>query len=336
MKKEHKFSIEKIEILNEKGKVNSKLMPKLSKNKVLQLYSWMRLIREFDRKSLALQRTGKIGTYASMLGQEGTIVGSTSALRKQDWLFPSYRMSGGMIVKGARMDQLFLYWGGDERGMSFKKGINVFPIAIPVASQTLHATGFSWGAKIESKDLFSLVDFGDGATSKGDFHEAMNFAGAFNLPVIFLCQNNQYAISTPLKEQTASPTIAQKAIAYGIEGVQVDGNDIFAVYKVVNDAIKKKKPILVEALTYRMEDHTTSDDAKKYRSLKEKKRWEIKDPLLRLRLYLESKKWWNKNKESKLVEKVQIDVKKAVQKYLKTKPPKREDMFNYLFAKKEK
>jgi pyruvate dehydrogenase E1 component alpha subunit len=331
-----KFEVKRLEILSPTGKIDSKLMPKLTNSQIKQLYYWMHLTRAFDNKALKLQRTGRMGTYASMLGQEATIIGSTFALRKQDFLFPSFRMNGGMMVKGVPMHQLYQYWGGDERGMKFPKGTNVFPICITVGEQQLHGTGYAWGLKLQKKKAVVLSDFGDGATSEGDFHEALNFAGVFKAPMIFLCQNNKWAISLSRNKQTASQTIAQKAIAYGIKGIQVDGNDIFAMYKATQDAIKdaiKGIPTLIEADTYRMESHTTSDEATKYRPTKEVKEWQKKDPILRLRLFMEKKKIWNKKEEEKLLQRVQKEVDVASKKYLAIQKPAKEEMFKYMFAK---
>lgn len=330
-----KFEVQRLEILDEKGNVDKKIQPKLSPKQIKDIYRWMILTRVFDTKALALQRTGRLGTYASQLGQEATIIGSTYALRKQDWLFPSYRMSGGMLLRDFNMTQLYQYWGGDERGMKCDKNVNVFPLCITVGEQPLHATGFAWGLKLRKQKTVVLTDFGDGATSTGDFHEALNFAGVFKAPVIFLCQNNQYAISVPVEKQTAAETIAQKAIAYGIRGIQVDGNDILAVYKAMQEAITcalKGQPTLIEAYTYRRADHTTADDASRYRKENEVKAWEKKDPLLRLRLYMEKKKMWTKNDEGNVWRECQVIVDKAAKAYEALPKPKREDMFNYIYA----
>ncbi|MBI5797436.1 pyruvate dehydrogenase (acetyl-transferring) E1 component subunit alpha [Candidatus Woesearchaeota archaeon] len=329
------FTVQRLEVLNEHGKEDRRLMPKLSQKQIKELYKWMYITRVFDAKALKLQRTGRLGTYASMLGQEAAIIGSAYALRKQDWLFPSFRISGAMLLRGIDMAKLYSYWGGDERGSKPEKGVNVFPLCITVGEQPLHATGYAWGLKMQKKNAVVLTDFGDGATSEGDFHEALNFAGVFKAPVIFLCQNNQYAISIPVKKQTASETLAQKAIAYGIKGIQVDGNDIFAMLKATQDAIRdagKGKPTLIEAYTYRMSDHTTSDDAKKYRSEKEVKSWMKKDPMLRLRRYMERKNIWNAKEEEKLQKEVEAMVDKAVKQYESMTPAPKEDIFKYIYA----
>jgi pyruvate dehydrogenase E1 component alpha subunit len=331
-----KFEIKRLEVLSPSGKVDKKLMPKLSSSQVKELYRWMVLTRAFDTKALKLQRTGRLGTYASMLGQEATIVGSGYALRKQDFLFPSFRMNGAMFIKGVKMHQIYQYFGGDERGMKFDKGVNVFPICITVGEQQLHGTGYAMGLKLQKKKAVVLSDFGDGATSEGDFHEAMNFAGVFKAPMVFLCQNNKWAISVPTAKQTAAKTIAQKAIAYGVKGIQVDGNDIFAMYRATKEAIadaQRGKPTLIEADTFRMQSHTTSDESTKYRPIKMVKEWEIRDPILRLRKYMVAQRMWDKTKEEKLVKDVQREVDAAAKKYLAIKKAPTKDMYNYLFAR---
>lgn len=329
------FTIERIEILNEKGEADKKLLPKMSEKQILEMYRWMNVTRTFDRKAVALQRTGRLGTYASMLGQEATIIGSAYALRKQDWIFPSFRYSGGMLLRGIPMDKLYSYWGGDERGAKPPEKVNVFPLCITVGEQPLHATGYAWGLKLQKQNAIVLTDFGDGATSTGDLNEALNFAGVFQAPVIFLCQNNQYAISVPVSKQTAAKTLAQKAIAAGIKGVQVDGNDIFAVYKATQDAIAdalKGKPTFIEAYTYRISDHTTSDDASKYRNEKEVKEWQKKDPLQRVKIYLEKKKLWNEKKEQSLQKECDMIIDKAVKSYEAIPRAPKEDIFKYTIA----
>lgn len=329
------FEIQRTEILSEQGTLDKKISPKLSDKQVLEMYRWMHITRVFDAKAIALQRTGRLGTYASMLGQEATIIGSAYALRKQDWLVPSFRYSGGMLLRGILMDKLYSYWGGDERGAKPPENVNVFPLCITVGEQPLHATGLAWGLQLQKKNAVVLTDFGDGATSTGDFYEALNFAGVFHAPVIFLCQNNQYAISVPVTKQTAAKTLAQKAVAAGIKAIQVDGNDLFAMYKVTLDAIEdalKGNPTLIEAHTYRMSDHTTSDDATKYRSEKEVKDWQKKDPLQRVRKYLEKKKLWNQKKEEQLKKEIEVMVDKAVKSYEAIPRAPKEDIFKYTLA----
>jgi pyruvate dehydrogenase E1 component alpha subunit len=329
------FEVQRLEVMDESGTVDSKDMPNLSLDQIKNMYYWMVLTREFDIKALKLQRTGRMGTYASMMGQEATIIGSALAMRKQDWLFPSFRYNGGTFVRGVRMEQVYQYFGGDERGSKYDKGVQVFPICITVGEQPLHATGFAMGLKLQKKPGVVLTDLGDGGTSEGDFHEALNFAGVFKAPLVIICQNNKWAISVPVSRQTAAHTIAQKAVAYGIYGIQVDGNDIFAMYKATQEAIiraEKGLPTLIEADTFRMSDHTTSDDAKKYRDESVVKEWEIKDPIRRLKLYMEKQKIWTNTDEEKLLLRVKTEVETAVKKYESIKPAPVSDMFDYQFA----
>lgn len=333
--KTYDFHIEYVQILDEQGCYNPQDMPDLTDQQTLELYRFMVLSRAFDDKALKLQRQGRLGTYAPVLGQEATQVGSAYALGSRDWLFPSFRENASLIVRGMPMQNLFQYWGGDERGHLYQ-GLQNFPISIPISTQMLHAVGVGMAARIQKDDVAVLVHFGDGGTSEGDFHEAMNFAGVFNAPVVFFCTNNQWAISVPREQQTHTQTLAQKALAYGFPGIQVDGNDVFSVYKVTHDALehaRKSGPIMVEALTYRMGDHTTADDAKRYRTEEMLKPWRAKDPLLRLRRYLEKKNLWDATKEQILHDACEAEVKKAVDAYEETPPPSPGDFFDFTFAK---
>lgn len=329
------FHVKSLQILDEKGHANEKLMPKLSKTEIKKFYELMVLSRIFDEKALALQRQGRLGTYASTRGQEAAQVASAYALKKTDWLFPAFRESAAYITRGVPMHKTLVYWAGDERG-NLTGVPNTFPPAVPVSTQILHAVGLGWGLKMQRKKAASLVYFGDGATSRGDFHEGLNFAGVFKIPVVFLCQNNQYAISLPRERQTAAETLAQKAIAYGFEGIQVDGNDVFAVYRATKEALEKARrgggPTLIEAVTYRLGDHTTSDDASKYRSKAEVEKWKKRDPILRLQKYMQKKKIWSKEYETKLIKKSKELVEKEVKKMESIPAPNSNDMFQYTFA----
>ena len=327
------FSVDYLQILNEKGTLDKKLMPNLTKSQILWMYENMILTRAVDEKMLSMQRQGRIGTFAPVKGQEACQIGIIAALDKKDMIFPAFRETAAHIAFGLPPENLFIYYAGDERGSKTDK--NFFPIAIPVATQLLHAVGYAWGAKIKKDNVAVVVFFGDGATSEGDFHEAMNFAGVFKLPVLFVCQNNQYAISVPRKLQSASETLAQKAIAYGFDGIQVDGNDVFSVYKAANDAIlnikKGKGPYFIECITYRLGDHTTADDASKYRSQKELQEWMKKDPILRLKDYIIKNKYLSRLDEEKLHDKVKLKVEDVVKKAESIEAPNVEDIFKYTF-----
>jgi len=332
IKKVGDFKVEYLQILNEKGIVDKKLMPKLKSSEIKNIYEEMILIRVYDEIALKLQRAGRLGTYIFSKGHEAIHVGSALVIKKEDWIVPSFRAEGVLISKGVPIENIYQVYGGDERGNHFKQ--NILPISIPVGTQMLHACGLAYASKYKNKKSVAITYFGEGATSEGDFHEAMNFAGVFKLPVVFICQNNQYAISVPLKKQTASATIAQKALAYGFDGIKVDGNDVFAVYKSTKEAIEKARkniPTLIECFTYRLTDHTTADDAKKYRSNEEVKSWEKKDPIKRLEIFMLKKRLVNKNYFSKVKQEAERKVNLAVKKYeaIKDAPP--EDILKYLY-----
>lgn len=331
------FSIDMLSILDENGKVDQKLMPDLKEHEIKSIYEFMLFSRIADDRILKLQREGRCGTYASSLGQEATQVGSAFALRGKDWMFPYFREIGSHVVRKFPMANYILYWMGDERGMKVPENINNFMVCIPVATQNLHAVGAAFAMKHRKEANAVLVYLGDGATSEGDFHEAMNFAGVFNLPVVFVCQNNQYAISVPIEKQTASKTLAQKALAYGFGGLKVDGNDVFAVYAATNQALEKarsgKGPTFLECFTYRVGDHTTSDDASRYRSQQEVDEWKRKDPIERLRKYMETKGLWTKDYEDILRKDFEEQVGHAINEAESRSPQALEDIFNYMYAK---
>ena len=329
------FSVSYLQVLDEKGKVDSKLMPRISDSVSKKMYEMMVLSRVFDTRCVSLQRQGRSGTYASILGQEAIQIGSVFAVKKQDLIFPSFREQGVYITRGMPLDLLLAFWIGDERGMKIPKDVNVFPVSIPVGSHLPHAVGAGMAFQYQKKKAVSLAYFGDGATSTGDFHEAMNFAGVFKAPVVFICQNNQYAISVPVKEQTAAETLAQKAIAYGFSGIKVDGNDVFAVYKATSEALKKARagggPTFIECFTYRRGDHTTADDASRYRPKKEVKSWEAKDPIERLKNYMKKKKLFSAAYEKKVLKWAEKAVDDAVKKAEAMPDQPKTEIFDYMF-----
>jgi len=325
-----------LQILQEDGTLNGTPMPKLSTQEILEIYRTMVLCKVFDDIAVKLQRQGRIGPYVTVRGQEAAQVASSFAMEDSDWMFPSYRESAAYIARKVPLKNLFMYWMGDERYAGDKANGNNFPVTIPVSTQIPHAVGVAFAAKIKGDKIASLVYFGDGATSRGDFHEGMNFAGVFKLPVVFLCQNNQWAISVPRSKQTASETIAQKAVAYGFEGVVVDGNDVFAVYKATKDALEKAKngggPTLIECVTYRLTDHSTADDAKRYRSNEEVEFWKKRDPIDRFRIFLERKGLWSAEDERKLLSECEQVLSAAIKEAESVASPKFEDLFKYTFA----
>ncbi len=331
-----KFDVEYLQVLDENGNVDEKLMPKLSSKQIKELYETMVLARTFDDKAFAMQRQGRIGTFLQVKGQEASQVGSAYALDGKDWLFPMYRSGAALITRKQPMHMILQYYGGDERGLKAQDDLNNFPIVLCVGTQIPMAVGCAWASKLKKEKAVSMVYFGDGASSKADFHEGLNFAGVYNVPCVFICENNQYAISVPRKKQTASQTIAQKAIAYNINKVQVDGNDIFAVYKATKEAVDNaragKGPTLIESVTYRLADHSTSDDAKRYRSDNEVQSWLKKDPIARLEKYMKNKKLLDDNYKKQVLEKAKKKVEKEVNVYESIKSPDPQDIFKYEFA----
>ena len=328
--------IKRLAVLDEKGNETVTPAPSLTDEELKRMYELLVLARTFGQRALTLQREGRLGTYPSILGQEASQLGSALASEKGDWLFPSYRESGVYIALGFPLHMLLQYWAGDERGMRVPEGMNVLPVCIPVGTQIPHAVGAAMAAKYRKDRAAAIVYFGDGGSSRGDFHEGMNMAGVFKLPVVFLCQNNQWAISVPRDRQTASKTIAQKAVAYGFEGIQVDGNDFLAVYKATRDAMAKAKegggPTLIECVTYRMSDHTTADDASRYRPKEETEKWKARDPLLRMRLYLEKKGLWTEAYQKDAEAHATAMVDEAQKNAESVAAPDPKDMFTYTYA----
>ncbi|HUK56641.1 MAG TPA: pyruvate dehydrogenase (acetyl-transferring) E1 component subunit alpha [Nitrospiria bacterium] len=331
----HQFNVEWLQILDEEGQSDASLLPSLSPKEIQSLYEWMVLSRVFDEKALALQREGRLGTYAPVRGQEATQVGSAYALGPADWIFPAFREMGVGLVRGIPIRMLFQYWSGDERGSEVPLHRHYFPTSIPVGTHIPHAVGAAWAARYRKDPVAVAAYFGDGATSKGDFHEAMNLAGVFRLPVVFICQNNQWAISVPIRRQTAAPTLAQKAIAYGFEGMQVDGNDVFAVYKAVKEAADRARagggPTFIECLTYRMGDHTTADDASRYRTEEMVKPWVGKDPIERLKKFMERQKLWTPALGEQAQTEAERRVAAGVEEFEAQPPQEPADLFRYIY-----
>ncbi len=301
-----------------------------------RLYRAMVLTRAFDAKAIALQRTGRLGTFAASLGQEAVAVGVAAAMRLEDVLLPSFREQGAQLWRGVSPIELFLYWGGDERGSDFARARADFPICIPVASHAPHAVGAAMAFRLKGEERVAVCVLGDGATSKGDFAEALNMAGVWKAPAVFVVNNNQWAISVPLARQTAARTLAQKAVAAGIPGERVDGNDVVAVRAVVEQAVARARagegPSLVEALTYRLGDHTTADDASRYRRDEEVSRHWAEEPVARLRHHLSAVHGWDKAAEERALAQAAAAVDRAAQEFLATPPAAREDIFAWTYA----
>lgn len=305
-------------------------------SELIRLYRAMVLTRTFDAKAIALQRTGRLGTFASSLGQEAVSIGVASAMGTNDVLLPSFREHGAQLWRGVSAYELFLYWGGDERGSNFAGPRQDFPVCIPVASHAPHAAGVALALKLKGNADVAVCMLGDGATSKGDFYEAINLSGAWTLPAVYVVVNNQWAISVPRAAQTAAKTLAQKAVAAGIPGFQVDGNDVLAVRDMTDQALAHaragKGATLIEAVTYRLADHTTSDDASRYRDDVEVSRQWKAEPLARLRQYLSTHDSWSTAEEERLLADCRANIDAAAAKYLETAAESPEAMFDNLYA----
>jgi pyruvate dehydrogenase E1 component alpha subunit len=323
-------------IIDNQGKVkNKKFMPKIDNKIVIKAYKDMLFQRTADLLTINYQRQGRIFTYPPNYGQEAIHAGVASVIRHEDWLVPAFREVGVMLAKGVTLKEIFLYYMGNEDASRFEGANRVMPISVPIASQLLHATGIGYEIKINKKKELVYTFVGDGGTSEGDFHEALNFAGVWEVPVIFVIQNNQYGISTPTSVQTASINLAVKSVAYGIKGIQVDGNDYFAMYAAVKEAhdyaLAEGKPVLIEAVTYRKGPHTTSDDPTKYRTQAEEQEWDKTDPLNRLKLWLADANLidWD---EDKLVEDYKKEVDRQFVEAENYKPYPVEDVFKYQYV----
>lgn len=330
---------EMIQILNPRGEVvKPEWLPDLTKEEILKMYKTMRLSRVIDEKTLQYQRQGRMLTYAPNLGQEAAQVGSAAAIRQTDWVAPSFRELGVWLYKGAPLYNIFLYWFGNEFGMKMPEDVRILPISVPIASQFQHATGLAYAARLKGEDDVAIAYVGDGGTSQGDFHEALNFASVKNTANVFIIQNNQFAISTRRALQSRTKTMAQKALAYGIPGIQVDGNDIFAMYAVTKEAVERARrgegPTLIEAYTYRLGAHTTSDDPTVYRDESEVEEWRKKDPIDRFRLYLYSQGLWSEAEEEAYVNEQSDYVKETFEAVEKSGLTPLEDIFDYVYAER--
>jgi 2-oxoisovalerate dehydrogenase E1 component alpha subunit len=337
MKTVAEFKIHYRQILGPAGELVAPLPPFAQDTaEVVRMYRAMTLVRVFDAKAVNLQRTGQLGTYPSSLGHEAAHIGVGAAMRAEDVLAPVYREFGTQLWRGVTMPEILTYWGGDERGNDFAVPRQDFAWCVPIATQTLHAAGAAMAFKVLKEPRCALAYIGDGGTSEGAFYEALNLAGSRALPVVFVIVNNGWAISVPVAAQTAAQTLAQKAVAAGIPGVQVDGNDVLAVRDVVAGALESARrgagPSLIEALTYRLSDHTTADDASRYRSGQEVKNAWALEPLIRTRAFLVNNGQWDADKEQALLQECALKVDAAVTEYLAKSKPSTDAMFEHLFA----
>ncbi|PYZ97872.1 pyruvate dehydrogenase (acetyl-transferring) E1 component subunit alpha [Alteribacter lacisalsi] len=330
---ENQFPIR--QILDGEGNITDN-SDELTEDLVKEMYRRMLRARTLDRKSVNLQRQGRIGTYAPFEGQEAAQIGSASAMEDGDWMFPTYRDHAATLTFGHSVTTIMLYWKGRVEGCVPPEGKNIFPPAVPIATQLPHATGAAMAEKRKGSDRVSIAYFGDGATSEGDFHEGLNFASVFKAPVVFFNQNNGYAISVPVEKQMNSKTIAQKAVSYDIEGIRVDGNDVLAVYFETKKAVEKARrgegPTLIEAVTWRYGAHTTADDPTKYRDqqLSEEKRNQI-DPLLRLERYMEKNGFWDEEWKNEVMNVCDREIEQAVEEMEAYPDADINDMFGHVF-----
>lgn len=331
------FEIGRFGFLDAEGQL-SKDAPPLARDfkRLTELYRMMSFVRVFDTKAINLQRTGKLGTYASCLGHEAAHVGIGAAMRPEDVFAPMYREYGTQFVRGVKPREVLLYWGGDERGSDFSGPKHDYPWCVPIATQCLHAAGAALAFRTRKEPRVAVSVVGDGGTSKSDFYCALNAAGVWQLPLVTVIVNNQWAISVPRRIQTAAETLAQKGIAAGVKSLQVDGNDVIAMTHVMTEAIARARagdgPTLIEAVTYRLHDHTTADDARRYRDDAEVKAAWAAEPLKRLRAYLVAAGAWSETQEKNWLEECERSVNAEVDAYLASSPPPIEAMFDYLYA----
>ena len=335
-----------VRVLRDDGTLDPATDPKVSDALVVALYQQMVLVSVLDERLVTLQRQGRIGFHIGSLGEEAAILGSAAALRDdRDWIFPCYREFGAALWRGmalqSYMNNMFGNAQDPARGRQMPdhytaRTAKFGSVSSPIGTQITQAVGFAWAAKMKKDDLATLVYFGEGSTSSSEFHNGMNFAGVFKTPTVFFCRNNGWAISVPVERQTASASFAGKGVAYGIPGVRCDGNDIFAVLKVTREAVARAAaglgPTIIEAMTYRLSGHSTSDDPKAYRKDEVVEAWKKRDPLARLRKYLEKKQLWTDAQQTDLETKVDADIKVAVAQAEKTAPPSLESMFDDVYA----
>ncbi len=315
-----KFSVSYLQVLDKNGKVDAKLDPKLDDKTLLEMLRWMRLTRELDERMLKLQRQGRLGTFPPNTGQEAISIPIAMAMQKNDWFAGAFRELGGRLVRGEPLANTLYYYNGWEEGNILPSDdLRLLPISVVIGCQITHAAGLAYAAKYKGEDAAAVAFIGDGGTSEGDFHEGLNFAAVWNAPAVFVVQNNQWAISIPRADQTPSVTIAQKAIAYGMPGIQVDGNDPLAVHVAISEALERARngegPTLIEAVTYRLMMHTTADDPTKYRGQEEEEAAWLLEPLIRFDKYLRAKGIWDDAKEEKLAAELKAEVEKTIKEF---------------------
>lgn len=334
LKRVFSATVNYLQIMDELGQIDTTLFPTdLQDSQIVEMYKLMSFARALDAKALSLQRQGRAVTYGPLVGEEATQIGSAMAMRKQDYFVPNFRQHGVYLARGLPLELFFLYWKGYEEGNAIPKEVGGLPYIVPVSSQMPHAAGLAFAQKYNKTDAAVITYVGDGGTSEGDFYETLNYAGITKVPLVTIIENNQWAISMPRADQSAAPTLAQKGFAAGIDVVQVDGNDVVAVYKAVRDALSmsSERPSLIECVTYRMSMHTTADDPTKYRSDDEVALWKTKDPLTRVSLYLGKKKLWNDDLEKQMQDDQKKKIDEAVDKAEAFKPDPK-SMFEHMYS----
>ena len=331
--------IERLSILDEDGNLDDSLEPEIGDDLLLRLHRMMLLGRRFDERMFKLQRQGRLGTLVPIKGQEASQLGAVAALHASDWMVPAFRETAALLWRGQSMESVLLANGGFFQGNRVPEDVNALPVSIPVATQILHGAGIAYAIKLRGKDDVAMTFFGDGATSEGDFYEALNFAGVFQVPAIFVCQNNQWAISIPRAHQTAAKTLAQKALAAGIPGIQVDGNDVLAVYVAAREAVARARagdgPTLIENVTYRLSVHTTADDPSVYRDEEEVAKWEKREPIQRFQKYLIDKGLLSEENIASLEDEIKTEIREAVEqaeKQMEDLSSEALTMFDHIYA----
>ena len=338
-------SLQRAPVLREDGTVEKARDPDLPEAALLRIYRAMRLVRVLDERCMNLQRQGRIGFYGTSTGEEAAVVGSAAALQADDWMFPALRQGGALLYRGFPLRRYFGHLFGNAESVELGRSMpchysdrehHFVTWSSSMATQLPHAVGMAYGAKLKGDRRIAIGYMGDGATSEGDFHVALNFAGVWKTPVVFFCNNNQWAISVPFSKQSGSDTVAVKSRAYGFPGVRLDGNDVLGVYSATREAAERARagggPTLIEAVTYRMQGHSSSDDPTRYRSADEVAMWAKRDPLTRYRNYLENRGVWGKEKEEALVAELQDEISRAIQDAEAAGPPPTETLIEEVFA----
>lgn len=326
----------RLQVLDPEGDVRSDLLPRFDDDTYRRIFRHMLTARVADRRFVDLQREGRMGTYAPVEGQEACQVGSAMALREGDWIVPSFRELAASLVRGVPMEKSLLYWMGHEEGSRLPRKLRYLPVSIPVGSHTLHAVGMAMAIRYRRQEDAVLCYFGDGATSEGDFHEALTFAGVTKAPVVFFCQNNAWAISVPRKKQCGADSLACKGVGYGLTGIQIDGNDPFAAYVATEAALKRARSgegaTFIEAVTYRLGPHTTADDPSRYRRSDEVEQMRPFEPLVRYRSFLRGRNLWSEEWEERLTAELEEWMEDEIARAEEFPAPRPEEMFDYMFT----